>query len=52
MQEGDKTDDDVGLFENALDDETPGQAVIQVNKDQDVDGGIHESVYSPRHGGV
>ena len=34
QQEGDGAEDDVGLFNDALDDETPGQAVIQVEEDQ------------------
>jgi hypothetical protein len=31
-------------FWNGLDKETPGQAVVQIREDDDVDGGIHEGI--------
>jgi hypothetical protein len=44
QQEGDQPVDHVGLFQYGLSDETPGETVVKVDEDEQVDGGIHERI--------
>jgi hypothetical protein len=38
------TDNNIGLLKNGLDDETPRQAVIEIDEDQYMNGRIHERI--------
>ena len=47
-QEGDHTDHDIWFFENRLNDQAPGQPVIKIDKNDHMNGGVHERIQTQR----